>query len=184
MMERLFPKYHTGRCWKVLIECMGAIEAPGYRDLLGVYAVQIKADAETFLNLSSHIEKKQWAMAAMSSGIVQLIAQAGWDAAPFEECFEKMLTLRLNNEWVWKKAIPSPCGQLSGKVLCRHGVERFDILLIVEDKAGRTVAEQLCVSEQPDEFAYARHLGCLRWANDHEVVLESRRGTGWSLRLE
>ena len=83
LYERLFPRwYKTESCWKVYIRCVTAHLQPQYRDLLGMYELDINADAEGFFALGD-ADKKWWAFEQLQRGIEQLRRQTGWDEEPF-----------------------------------------------------------------------------------------------------
>ncbi|WKL02065.1 hypothetical protein Q0F98_38040 [Paenibacillus amylolyticus] len=81
------------------------------------------------------------------------------------------------NEWTWRKTVKSPNKKYNAKVICHHNVESMDIFLSILQRDGTQVLLEKVISEQPDEFAYAKHLGELTWVSDFEVALINKNGT-------
>ena len=107
LYERLFPRrYKTESCWKVYIRCLTANVQPHYRDHLGVYELDIDADAQAFFGLGD-VDKKWWAFEQLQRGIEQLRRQTGWDEEPFAATAAQARALELRNVWRWKKR-PAP----------------------------------------------------------------------------
>lgn len=181
--ERLFPRFKTTNCWKVLLECVDTVTAEKYRDLSGVYVLEVQADVNGFFVLSDS-QKKQWTLNVLWAGIDRLLQQTGWQIKPFSETFAAINALHLVNRWVWRKLIPSPSRKLVAQALIEHDVQTCDISIVVHDRSGQEVQRKLLISEQPDEWAYARHLGDLTWESETHVVLRNKaRDTTWSLQM-
>ncbi len=61
----------------------------------------------------------------------------------------------------------------------------MDIFLCIFQRDGTQVLLEKVISEQPDEFAYAKHLGELTWVSDFEVALINKTGAEkYSSKLE
>jgi len=57
LFERLFPKFKTEDCWKVLVNCSATPPRNQYCNLLGVYEIDAIVDIEKFSYLDNE-EKK------------------------------------------------------------------------------------------------------------------------------
>lgn len=93
----------------------------------------------------------------------------------FEKVADEIRASEYRNEWIWRKAKHRETGE-TAEVLCQHSVQYMDLFLVIKDKNGIVKKQTKILSEQPDEFAYARHLGSLRWIDSHTVQLLNRKG--------
>ncbi len=172
LYARLFPKFRTERCWKVLINCVGANAQPYYRDLLGVYELDVEADVSPFFDLPD-AQRKVWAFEQLRRGIDQLLQQTNWDREPFALTFAKAGELGLQNVWRWRAAA-SPSRRTIAEVWVDHGVQACLISLVIRDRAGQELSRHELISELPDEWVYSLYLGSLRWDSDSRVALISK----------
>jgi hypothetical protein len=173
LFERLFEKYKTEGCWKILIECVEKIVKVDYRDLLGVYTIQIQFSPESFFSLSN-FEKKQQTLELLMKGIESLVLQTGWDIMPFEHANQACKDLNLTNEWLWKKPVISPSKKFMAEVMAEHELEFCHINVIIRDRKKNEILREKIISEVPHEFAFARHLGHLSWVSENEVILQNQ----------
>jgi hypothetical protein len=184
LYSRLFPRLETTGCWKVQIECVGAITKDSYRNLLGVYAQEVAADPEIFWNLTDDHQKKEWTLDCLRKGIERLLQQTDWPREPFEKTFEAVLAANLVNKWTWGKPALSPSRKLRAEVYIRHDVQSCDIELVVLDRNSQQIASAQLISELPDEWAYSRHLGVLAWESETCIVLRNKaRDRAWRMQL-
>lgn len=111
-------------------------------------------------------------------GIEKLALRNNWEVDPFKEIALQIEELDYVNEWTWRKTVKSPNKKYNARVICHHNVESMDIFLsILQRDDGTQVHLEKVISEQPDEFAYAEHLGELTWISDFEVALINKNGT-------
>lgn len=177
MYERLLGKYKTKDCWKVLIECVENISDERIVNDSGVCSVPIQFSLNDF-GAKSELEKKKTTLRLLMDGIEKLALSNNWDIKPFQDIALQIEQLGYVNEWTWKKNIKSPNKKYNAKVICHHNVESMDIFISILQRDGTQVLLEKVISEQPDEFAYARHLGDLKWVSDFEVALINKKGTG------
>lgn len=57
MLERIMLPVKTKDCWKILVECVNTCADNTYKNFLGVYAIQVEFDFETFFHAADY-EKK------------------------------------------------------------------------------------------------------------------------------
>ena len=115
-------------------------------------------------------------METLQAGINELIEQTSWPADPFLETYKKAKDLQLVNHWVWKKPVRSPSRKHVAEVLIEHEVKSCDINIVVYDRSHQEVKREMLISELPDEWAYARHLGVLTWESETRVTLTNKKG--------
>lgn len=184
MYERLFGKMKTEDCWKILVECVENITEERILNLSGVVTVQVKLSFDEFSFLSE-IEKKRNALNLLMKGIEKISSNKNWALEPFREVTSQIEQTEYSNEWVWKKAIKSPDKNYYAEILCQHNVNSMDISILIWQKNGVLIQREVVISELPDEFAYAKHLGELKWMSDVEVALINKKGDNMvSIKLE
>lgn len=84
MYERLFGKYKTKDCWKVLIECVDHISDERIVNISGVCSVPIQFSLNEF-GVKSELEKKRTTLRLLMDGIEKLTIYNNWDVKPFRE---------------------------------------------------------------------------------------------------
>lgn len=184
LYTRLFPRFKTENCWKVMFECVQVVTQPHYRNLSGVYALEIKADVDSFFALTDDQRKKEWTAACLEDGLNRLLLQTGWIPESFQKTLTKARELGLTNRWTWSKPVLSPSRRLRAEVLVDHDVQSCKISIVVQDRNHHQIATRQVVSDLPDEWAYARHLGSLVWESETRVTLRNKsKDTTWHLDI-
>lgn len=175
LYERLFRRMKTADCWKIVIECVPEVRDSSLHNYSGVQTIQINFDYDGFSSYPAFL-KKQHTLEMLMRGIRQVARDNGWELERFDEVYKQVKQLNYQNEWIWKKPVKSPDFNYVAEVLCVHDVNSMDIYMLVKDKVGTEVSRELIISEQPDEFAYSRHLGTLKWLSTNQVALVSKNG--------
>lgn len=170
MYERLFNKIQTENCWKVLVECVEHVQEEKVINYSGVNTVQIEFNHDDFLIMDEY-EKRKITLELIMEGIRIIAKIKRWDTKPFEDVYHKIIELDYTNEWIWKKALKSINKKNSAEILCQHKVDSIEISIVFKDAKGFEIGRRKIITEQPDEFAYTRHLGKLKWISDSEVTL-------------
>jgi hypothetical protein len=174
LYERLFPRFKIQSCWKVLVNCVNANARPQYRDLLGVYEMDVEVDVPSFFRLSD-AQKRAWTFEHLQLGIERLRQQTGWAEEPFATACAMVNEQELRNVWRWCVA-RSPSGQKTAEVWVDHDVQACLISLVVRSHTGHEVSRHELITELPDEWAFSPHLGSVTWASDACVLLTSKDG--------
>lgn len=175
MFERLFGKMKTDNCWKVLVECVGEIKEQKVQNFSGVLTIQVKFDYEKFSG-SNEYQKKQMTLSTLFEGLKIVAKEKEWSMESFEVVYSQIQNNDYSNEWIWKKPVKSHDKKFTAEVLCQHGIKYMDISIILRDKKGNELVRKKAISEFPDEFAYAKHLGELKWISSSEVALVNKKG--------
>lgn len=184
MFERLFGKMKTKDCWKISVECVDYIKEERVLNFSGVYTVQVKFNYNSFLE-SEDYQKKRRALEILMEGIKKVAEKENWNIDAFETAYSKIREANYMNEWVWKKSVKSADKKFSAEVLCQHGVKSIDIYVVLRDKNGAELDRKKVISESPHEFAYAKHLGDLKWFSNFEVALVNKKGDNtWTVNFE
>ena len=174
MFERLFPDFNTDDCEKVVVECVGEITNENIINYLGVYTIQVKFDYYSFINQSIY-DKKVSVLNLLLEGILKIIDLKGWSLQPFLETKEEIIKSNYMNEWNFKLPIKNSDKKYIAVVKCIHEVEDFTITLLVTDKNKKEIKFNSLI-EKPHEFAYAKHLGMVKWITENNVVLINKKG--------
>lgn len=183
MYTRLFEKYKTKNCWKVLVECVPIVSDQRILDFSGVYTVEVGFDINLFFS-SSNYEKKKLTLQALKNGIDIIVKQHQWDQEVFDKAYEEVVLNDYVNYWVWRKPVKSPTKKYFAEVSCSHHVDFLEIYLTIMDRNREEVIRKKILTERPNEFAYAIHLGELKWLSANEVALINKKGTEqWSVSL-
>lgn len=183
MFERLFGKMKTEDCWKILVECVPHIKEERILNFSGVCTVQVQFSYKDFCEKDDD-NKKVDSLEILMQGIRKVAQTKGWSIDPFDKVYASIKEQQYINDWVWKKPLDSPNGKYLAEVLCQHNVKSMNIVLLVKEKDGTEVIRTKVITELPDEFAYAKHLGKLQWLSDNEVVLMNQKGDrNWSTHI-
>ncbi len=183
MFERIFGKIATKDCRKMLVECIDVVKENRVLNFSGVYTVQIEFDFDRFA-LSENFIKKKMTLELLMEGIRVISKKINLSVDPFEMVALKIREMDYSNEWAWRKPIKSPDKKYIAEVICQHEVSNIDISIIVYDKLGVEIAREKIISELPDEFAYAKHLGELKWISNNEISLVNKKGdNSWMVKL-
>ena len=184
MFERLINEMKTKDCWKILIECVDCVKEKRVLNFSGVYTIQVKFSYDNF-STSDDYGKKQKALELILEGTKIIAKSEGWNFQPFETAFSKICEANYINEWVWKKTVKSIDKKNSAEVLCQHGVNSIEIYIVIRDKFGTETDRKKVISELPHEFAYAKHLGELKWISNNEIALVNKKGdNSWKVMME
>ena len=174
LFERLFPGIQTDGIWKLLVECVPVVENRKIHKSGGILSIQIALDLPKFLS-GNESEKQRITLDLVMQAAGQAALAEAWDFSVFEQTAEGIRILEYRNEWVWKKVKNRKTGFLA-EVICRHSVQSLDLFIAIKDPQGLVNKETKILSEQPDEFAYAKHLGALQWTENHTVQLINKNG--------
>ncbi|MBM6617227.1 hypothetical protein [Bacillus suaedaesalsae] len=175
MYERLFGKMKNEDCWKILVECVENITEAGILNLSGVVTVQVKFNYDEF-RYKNELEKKIATLNLLMEGIEKVANNKSWAFEQFKDVSLQIEQTKYLNEWAWKKAVKNPNKNYYAEVLCQHNVTSMDISIVIKQKNGVEIQREKVISELPDEFAYARHLGELKWLADFEIALINKKG--------
>jgi hypothetical protein len=175
MFERLFGKMKNDEGWKILVECVEIVSDERILNFSGVLTVQVEFNYEEFLN-KTETEKKIASLDLLMRGIERVAIDKHWEIEQFRDVSLQIKNANYENEWIWKKAVKNIDNNYFSKVICKHNVKSMDISIAIMNKNGIVLQREKVISELPDEFAYATHLGELRWLSDTEVGLINKTG--------
>lgn len=174
MFERLLTRFKTDDCKKIIIECVDKLNNDNIINHLGVYITQIEFDYYNFIKKSNY-EKKVESLELLIQGIQKVAIFKCWDINTFIEVEDKIILLNYVNEWNFKKPVKSPNKKYTAEVFCKHEIEKMEILLIVKD-LNQNIIKYDSLTEEPDEFAYAKHLGKIEWVDNNNICLYDKKG--------
>jgi hypothetical protein len=172
--ERCLKGYKNDKCSKINIECMPNTVVQS-NALQGIYSVHIPFDVDDFFKLDD-FDKKKKTLDLIQIAISHIIEKEGWDKTIFDEAYNRIISENYINTWIWKKQKNNPNRKYIAKVFCEHGIYSSDIGIIITDKNGQIIKKEVGVSEKPDEWAFGKYFGDLKWITNNEVVLISKDG--------
>jgi len=173
MFERLLGKFKNEKCQKIIIECSENNIESSILNFSGIITVQLQMNHEKFLK-KKDIEKKEVTLKLLMKGIKKVAINENWNLDPFENISEIVKSNKYSNEWIWKKPIKNLNKSYSAEVLCQHSVKNMDIFIIVKEINGDEIYREKIISELPDEWAYSKHLGELKWMSNSEIGLTNK----------
>lgn len=168
MIERIMLPIKTSECWKILIECVNSCTDNSFKNLLGVYVIQVTFDFERFFAVKDY-EKKVMVIDTVVRGINKLSTQIAFDLTSISDACIKIKDCGYLNEWLWKKSLKIK--DKSVRINIKHGIKTADIYMIFMDKNNKVLKESLLVSAIPDERVYGKYLGKLESISENEVAL-------------
>lgn len=174
MYERLFKNFNTKDCEKVVVECVAEITQDNIINYLDVYTVQVKFDYTCFIN-KTNFNKKIYTLELLFEGLVKVAKFKEWNLQPFLETKEEIIKSNYINEWNFKRPVKNSNENYMAEVKCIHGVEDFTITLLVKD-LNQNILSSKSITEKPHEFAYAKHLGVVKWTTNDNVMLANKKG--------
>ncbi|MDP4144111.1 MAG: hypothetical protein Q8936_06440 [Bacillota bacterium] len=165
-------KFKNDKCWRIIIECVPNIDrGPGAFG--GFYHVQVKLDIDSFLKLSD-IDKKRKTLELIKNAITEIVEIERWDKGIFENAYNQVISENYVNKRIWKKQKSSPGRQYIAKVLVEHDLYKSEISIVITDKNGAIVKQEKVATDLPDEWAYTKYLGELKWISNTEISLISK----------
>lgn len=173
MVERIMEPTVTEDCWKIIVECVEEQASKGYRNLLGVYVIQVEFDLNMFLT-SDDYSKKKIVIDTIFKGIRKLSSCVSFELNNIVNACMQVTDHGYINEWLWGKQI-----RLKGKIArvkIKHEISNVDILISFTDRDNQCIKEELIISAIPDERVYAQYLGKLERVSEDVVALIDKSG--------
>jgi hypothetical protein len=176
LFSRLFLGKDTKDTRKIIVKCVQKIEGSVTSNYSGGFCdVKVKFDYDSFINLNDS-DKKKTALEILMKGIRNVAIEKKWNMEPFERTYNEILKFEYINEWIWKKPIKSPNKKMIAKILLLHEVKQIDISIVICDNIGNEIIRKKVISEEPNEWAYSRYLGEIKWVDNSKVALINRKG--------
>ncbi|QFG00321.1 hypothetical protein PB01_16720 [Psychrobacillus glaciei] len=172
LFECHFEKFKTEKCWKLLVECVERIVD---ERVIGedICIVQVELNIERYFQLSN-IEKKKLILKLLKNGIEKIIDEKGWNKQLFESAYQQVIDCNYINERIWKQPKKSPNRKHIAEVFCEHDIDKFEISIIVKNNEGEVVKREKLITERPNEWAFTKHFGKLKWISSNEVTLVNK----------
>lgn len=172
MIERIMNPIHTKDCWKILIECVDGNVEKNYKNLLGVYVIQVPFDKQDFF-VSTAFEQKKKVIDIVLQGICQLDEMVDFDVVAIRNACESIVAKNYSNEWYWDKPVYFEDKYAVIKII--HEIS--DVKICIEIKKDNVlIQEKILLTTLPDERAYSLVLGKIQWMSKNEVALITKDG--------
>lgn len=173
MIERIMLPTDTKDCWKLLIECVEENTDNNYKNLLGVYVIQVPLEIETFFSAEDY-DKKKDVINKIIEAINKLSMQITFELTSIYDACMTIINNNYVNEWIWKKALK--IHERSIQIKIRHDVNKLRIYMLILDKYNTVLEQNLLIDTIPDERIYGAYLGKLEKISENEVALITKSG--------
>ena len=176
MIERIMNPMYTKDCWKILIECVDGNVEKYYKNLLGVYVVQVPFDKQDFF-ASTAFEQKKKVIDTVLQAICQLDEMVDFDLVTIRNACESVVAKNYYNEWYWNKPVyfEDKCAVI--KII--HEIS--DVKICIEIKKDNVlIREKILLTTLPDERVYSIALGKIQWMSKNEVALITKDGKAYT----
>lgn len=173
MIERIMLPTHTENCWKIIFECVSTGGDEGYKNLLGVYVIQVPLSVTEFYN-SSQMDKKKLVINKILEGLDRVSNQLPFDTNNIKKACAQIQEREYINEWIWNKSLKVNDKIVQVKI--QHEVDVVKIYMIMSNKNHTGFEEMLLIDTIPDERKYGVYLGDLKRISEKEVALISKNG--------
>jgi len=172
LFEFHFEKFKTEKCWKELVEC---VETISDERVIGedICTVQVELNIEQYFQLSQ-VDKKKLILKLLKKGIDEIINEKGWNKQPFESAYQKVIDCNYINKRIWKQPKKSPNRKYIAEVFCEHDIDKFEISIIVKSNTGEVIKREKLITERPNEWAFTKQFGNLKWISSNEVILVNK----------
>lgn len=179
MIERIMQPIETKDCWKIIIECVENLVDTDYRNLLGVYAIQVQIDLGVFCSVEDY-KKKEIMIDIILKGVEQLSKNVSFNLNSIKDACMKIINSNYTNEWTWEKK------RIKDKVavvrIC-HEIRELNIFVVILNKENEILKKKKIISTIPDERVYDKYLGKLVRIPENIVALIDKSGNE-IMRLE
>ena len=174
LVTRHLPKLMNEKYSKILVLCVSGEAKAEPVDQLGVAFVEIERNVAGF-SLLEKKEKQRWALEALRLGVAKVTSCSDLDSASFESAFQEAERLDFENIWRWK-AKASGDRKMRAEVWIEHDMEECRLVGVITTKAGACLARMTLATTAPDEWAFTRLLGKIRWDDERTFVLLDKKG--------
>ncbi len=175
MFERLFEGIENVEFWKILIECVPSVNDTHSKNIGGVIFKQIEFNYEDFVKYNNEI-KKQISLETLIRGIKDICFEKNITFTPFEKVYNEIIKQDYKNNWQYGKSVKNKNKIYGAEILCEHDVEKIDIFISIKNKNSEEILRKKIISELPDEYAYSKHLGKIKWQTNEIVEFYNKKG--------
>lgn len=169
MIERIMKPIYTKDCWKILIECVSECPETGYKNLLGVYSIQVLFDRDQFFG-ACDLDKKKMVIAVVQLALEQISDCVEFDVANINDACLQIVKKEYLNEWIWRKAYSREKREAKIKIV--HDVNDVKLYVVFSEES----IEKLLLCTAPDERSYGVYLGEFHWISEEETALITQDG--------
>ncbi|MFC7370343.1 hypothetical protein ACFQPF_01445 [Fictibacillus iocasae] len=168
-------KFQTQETKKIIVNCVES-DNDEVGNLDGFTEVEAEFDYEHYAACCKD-EKKKIIVETLHNGLLKAGKFYKWDLTILMQAYRSVVEKKHKNEYVWKQK-SSPSRAYRAEVFCRHDLDTYTITINVLDrKTEEWVKSEKLISEIPNEFAFAQHLGSLKWLSNTEVCLVNQNKT-------
>lgn len=171
MIERLMPKITTKDCWKIIIECVENANQDEFKNLLGVYVVQVEFDFHYFCQLDSEA-KKVYVVSKITDSLNNLIRLVDFNIDAIVNTCIGIQEKKYINKWVAGKPVKNKCGY--AQIQVSHEINEVILSILFMDLDMNIIKNVPFIVTLPDERSYSQYLGKLMWNSEREIVVVTK----------
>lgn len=171
MIERLMPKITTKDCWKIIIECVENANQDEFKNLLGVYVVQVEFDFHYFCQLESEA-KKVYVVSKITDSLNNLICLVDFNIDAIINTCIGIQEKKYINKWVAGKPVKNKCGY--AQIQVSHEINEVILSILFMDLDMNIIKNVPFIVTLPDERSYSQYLGKLMWNSEREIVVVTK----------
>lgn len=169
-------KFETKETKKVIIHCVTEISTHEVKTCDGFTEIEVELDFHTYSQLSNE-DKKKLILEKLYEGVTKVAQYYQWNLDLFKDAYHSIVEKHYKNEYVWKKK-SSPSRKYTAEIFCQHEIDKYVIKMNIKTSdTDELIKSEILITERPNEFAFVKHLGNLKWESNTKVVLLNKSRT-------
>lgn len=156
-----------------------------HQRMLDVIEVKGGFDFDAYWNANERDRKLQ-ALNFIQKSLIYLANTFGWDNAPFDEAYHRVVEKDFVHQFFLKKPKPaiSENKKLKAQIFVDFESNEINMYLVVTNKSGNELMRQLFAKVPPRDFFIMDTIGGVAWEGDERVVVSSRNmKEQWQLEM-
>jgi hypothetical protein len=177
-------KFQTQETKKIMINCVERIHNDEIQNCDGFSEVEVRFDLRTYSECKKE-EKKKFILEKLYEGVLKVGEAYKWEMPILQQAYQSVIESNYKNEYVWKQKV-SPSRKYTAEIFCQHEVDKYGVTMNIKVRnTDEIVKSELLIVERPNEFAFVKHLGNLKWISNTEVILSNKNKTKqWLVCIE
>lgn len=169
-------KVQTSEFAKIIIEANEPSQKEfTHQRMLDVIEVKGGFDFDAYWDANEKDRKLQ-TLNFVQKSLTYLADTFGWDIAPFDEAYHRVIEKDFVHQFFLKKPKPaiSPNKKLKAQIFVEFEISEINIYLVVTNKAGEEIIKKHVVTVPPRDFFIMDSIGGMVWDGNDRLVVSSR----------
>lgn len=177
-------KFQTQETKKIMINCVERVHNNEIRNCDGFTEVEVEFDYRTYTEFEKE-EKKKFILEKLYEGVLKVGEAYKWEIPILNLAYQKVIEANYKNEYVWKQKV-SPSRKYAAEIFCQHDIDNYTVTMNIKVRStDELLKSELLIVEKPNEFAFVKHLGNLKWISNTEVVFSNKnKSKQWLVCIE